>query len=50
MSGKGALAQVAVAALPTAAPTTGPAAPGQAIQPIVMGFGTGGRRIEVKGY
>ena len=45
-----ALAQVAVAALPPAAPSTGPASPGQAIVPIVMNFGTGTRRIEVQGY
>jgi hypothetical protein len=47
---QGAVAQVAVAALPPAAPSTGPAAAGQAIQPIVMGFGTGTRRVEVQGY
>jgi hypothetical protein len=47
---QGAVAQVAVAALPPAAPSTGPASSGQAIQPIVMTFGTGTRRIEVQGY
>jgi hypothetical protein len=47
---QGPVAQVAVAALPPAAPSTGPASPGQAIVPIVMNFGTGVRRIEVQGY
>ena len=48
-----ALAQVpgerAPGEIPLLQPQTGPA-PGQAIKPIVMNFGTGTRRIEVQGY
>ncbi len=47
---QGAAAQAAVAALPAAAPNTGPASPGQAIKPMAMNFGTGMRKVEVQGY
>jgi hypothetical protein len=50
MPGTSAVAQTAVAAMPPAAPNTGPASPGAAIQPIVMTFGTGVRKLEVQGY